>query len=133
MSKQRGRATNNFSSDKIPRKEDEPTLPTRRDMVTAGFEAVDANGEPLFHAIVTDTCTIGRDKDCNIVIRGDSKVSRKHARVVRREIAYFIRDLSSANGVFVNGTRLTEPYELKVGDEVEIGLQKWTFARKMAG
>ena len=133
MAKQRGRSTDNFSSDKIPRRDEETVLPTRRDLVSAGFEAVDDNGEPLFHAIVTDTCTIGRDKDCNIVIRRDSKVSRKHARVIRREMAYLIRDLGSANGVYVNGTRLTEPYELKVGDEVEIGLQKWKFTRKLAG
>lgn len=133
MAKKRGRATDNFSSDKIPKADEETVLPTRRDLVRAGFEEVDANGEMLFHAIVTDVCTIGRDPECNIIIRGDSKVSRKHARVLRRDISYFIRDNGSSNGVFVNGTKITEPHELKVGDEVQIGTRNWKFTRKMGG
>jgi len=54
----------------------------------------------------------------------DSKVSRKHARVVRRDGAYFIEDLGSTNGTFVNrGRRLLPgtPQELNEGDEIIVG------------
>jgi serine/threonine-protein kinase len=54
----------------------------------------------------------------------DSKVSRKHARIVRRNGAYFIEDLGSTNGTFVNrGRRLLPgtPQVLNTGDEIIVG------------
>jgi len=54
----------------------------------------------------------------------DSKVSRKHARIVRRNGAYFIEDLGSTNGTFVNrGRRLLPgtPQVLSEGDEIIVG------------
>lgn len=133
MGKKRGRATDDFASDQAAPASGSYTVPTKRDQVHAGFEELDAHGEKLFHAIVTDVCTIGRDAECNLVIRGDSKVSRKHAIVTRKDIAYWIADNESSNGVIVNGKKIKEAHELKVGDEVQIGLQKWTFARKVSG
>ena len=54
----------------------------------------------------------------------DSKVSRKHARIIRRNGAYFIEDLGSTNGTFVNrGRRLLPgtPQVLNSGDEIIVG------------
>ena len=54
----------------------------------------------------------------------DSKVSRKHARILRRDGAYFIEDLGSTNGTFVNrGRRLLPgtPQVLTEGDEIIVG------------
>jgi serine/threonine-protein kinase len=54
----------------------------------------------------------------------DSKVSRKHARIIRRDEAYFIEDLGSTNGTFVNrGRRLLPgtPQVLNEGDEIIVG------------
>lgn len=54
----------------------------------------------------------------------DSKVSRKHARIIRRNGAYFIEDLGSTNGTFVNrGRRLLPgtPQVLNEGDEIIVG------------
>ncbi|MBE7492888.1 MAG: FHA domain-containing protein [Planctomycetes bacterium] len=133
MSKKRGKATDDFASDSAAPASGSFTVPTKRDVVQTGFEEIDTSGEKLFHAIVTDVCTVGRDSECNIVIRGDSKVSRKHAIIERKDIAYWIRDNDSSNGVIVNGRKITAPHELKVGDEVQIGLQKWTFARRASG
>lgn len=107
-------------------------MPTRRDVVHAGFEVPDPSGEILFHAIVTDTCAIGRDGDCNLVIRGDSKVSRRHAVIERRGVDFVIKDAGSSNGTIVNGQKIEGEHALKVGDEVQIGLQKWKFARRAA-
>jgi hypothetical protein len=54
----------------------------------------------------------------------DAKVSRRHARILRRERAYFIEDLGSTNGTFVNrGRRLLPgaPQVLSEGDEIIVG------------
>ena len=54
----------------------------------------------------------------------DAKVSRRHARIIRRDNVYLIEDLGSTNGTFVNrGRRLLpgSPQVLSEGDEVIVG------------
>lgn len=54
----------------------------------------------------------------------DAKVSRRHARIVRRNGMYFVEDLGSTNGTYVNrGRRLLpgNPQSLNDGDEVIVG------------
>ena len=50
-------------------------------------------------------------------------LSRRHARIVRREGQVFLEDLQSLNGTFLNKTRLVPdiPYALKDGDLVQLG------------
>jgi len=63
---------------------------------------------------------IGRDAECDGVIRDDG-ISRRHARVCRDESgAFVIEDLGSTNGVFVDGTRI-ERHRLAEGDKVLLG------------
>jgi FHA domain/Double zinc ribbon len=54
----------------------------------------------------------------------EAKVSRRHARITMREGQYFLEDMGSTNGTFVNrGKRLAagERYQLKDGDEIIVG------------
>jgi diguanylate cyclase (GGDEF)-like protein len=63
---------------------------------------------------------IGRSPQCQI-IPDDTHVSRCHAEIFRREGGeIWIRDLGSANGVFVNGVKVTEQ-ALTNGDKILIG------------
>jgi pSer/pThr/pTyr-binding forkhead associated (FHA) protein len=63
---------------------------------------------------------IGRD-GADIVVE-DSKVSRKHADLtLLGPEAYFIRDLASTNGTFVNGRRVTEKRKLIHEDRIRVG------------
>jgi pSer/pThr/pTyr-binding forkhead associated (FHA) protein len=50
-------------------------------------------------------------------------VSRRHARISRRDDQVFIEDLNSLNGTFLNATRLVPelPYPVKGGDQVQLG------------
>lgn len=50
-------------------------------------------------------------------------VSRRHARIVRRGNSYWIEDLGSMNGTYVNGRRLPphRPFPLRPGDRVRFG------------
>lgn len=82
--------------------------------------------------LVNDESTIGRwDADNGIfpdvdldAHDSDAKVSRRHARIVRNGGGYFIEDLGSTNGTYVNrGRRLLpgNPQSLSDGDEVIVG------------
>jgi serine/threonine protein kinase len=62
---------------------------------------------------------VGRQKDCDVVLP-DSKVSRRHARLLPVGRSYVVEDLGSSNGVYVNGQRI-ERRILRHSDLVEIG------------
>lgn len=54
----------------------------------------------------------------------EAKVSRRHARITLREGQYFVEDLGSTNGTFVNRGKRLMPgvrHELKDGDEIIVG------------
>ena len=66
--------------------------------------------------------TIGRDSDNNIVL--DNKlVSRHHAMIQKIKNAYFLKDLNSTNGTYINDTRIpSDKYiRLNAGDKVTVG------------
>ncbi len=53
---------------------------------------------------------------------GDPEISRRHARVARGADGQLaIEDLGSANGTFVNGTRIDAPRTLVAGDQIRVG------------
>ena len=51
----------------------------------------------------------------------DQEISRQHARVVQRGGYYWIEDVGSSNGTFVNGLRIFSPQVLQPGDEIRLG------------
>jgi pSer/pThr/pTyr-binding forkhead associated (FHA) protein len=54
----------------------------------------------------------------------EAKVSRRHARISFRDGQYFLEDLGSTNGTFVNRGRRLSPgtsQTLKDGDEIIVG------------
>ncbi len=67
-----------------------------------------------------DEITIGRKED-NLVHLPERNVSRRHARLLRRNGAVLLEDLQSANGTQVNGVRIQEAVPLQDGDLVKIG------------
>jgi pSer/pThr/pTyr-binding forkhead associated (FHA) protein len=66
-----------------------------------------------------DEIIIGRDSGNDVQI-DNVAVSREHAKIIRDKHYYFIEDLESTNGTFVNGIRINNKY-LKEDDEISIG------------
>jgi hypothetical protein len=65
--------------------------------------------------------TIGRSRDCDIVLE-DHNVSRRHAQIrPAGRNAWTVEDLGSTNGVRVNGRSVERPERLNPGDELAIG------------
>jgi hypothetical protein len=63
--------------------------------------------------------TIGRER-ANLLSIHDSLASRQHARIDYAAGAWVITDLSSSNGTYVNGMRITRQ-ALQPGDQIQIG------------
>lgn len=63
--------------------------------------------------------TIGRKEGNDIVIENQA-VSGFHARIVQEDQQYFIEDLNSLNGTFLNGQKVSR-YSLHHGDIILIG------------
>jgi hypothetical protein len=67
------------------------------------------------------TCSIGRVPG-NALALADSKVSRQHALIrVQNRHEFWLMDLGSSNGTFLNERRVTRPERLQDGDWIEIG------------
>lgn len=66
------------------------------------------------------TYTIGSDDDNDLVI-DDKQVSNRHAQLERHGTQFYIRDLRSAFGTFLNGEKVTEQAELHSGDQISVG------------
>lgn len=49
-------------------------------------------------------------------------ISKKHFRIYRQGPAYFIEDLRSTNGTYLNGDPLTQPQPLGEGDEIVVAI-----------
>ena len=77
-------------------------------------------GQVVQQVTLKDELRIGRAPDNDVKLT-DQMVSRHHALVQRREGAYLLTDLGSANGTYVRGVRLTEPYTLSQGDVFAVG------------
>ena len=70
------------------------------------------------HPLNADS-VVGRDRTCGIVLSHPA-VSRRHARITLSGSSWVLEDLKSANGTFVNNTRV-ERAKLKPGDVVRFG------------
>ena len=58
-----------------------------------------------------DTLVIGRKDDCHLVIQ-DAKISRQHAMIRKQDDGFWIYDLGSSNGCFLNDMRIINAEKL---------------------
>ncbi|MCC7451893.1 MAG: FHA domain-containing protein [Anaerolineae bacterium] len=67
--------------------------------------------------------SIGRLKDCDILLDYDSQVSRLHAKVIYNPAtpAYYVEDAGSRNGTFIGEDKLSGRAELSPGTLFRVG------------
>lgn len=80
------------------------------------------------HYILNDNITLGRSSKNDIVIK-DKFVSKNHLIFLEDNDSYFIKDLGSANGTFVNGVRIepNNPVKLYDNDKIGVGFIQFIF------
>jgi hypothetical protein len=69
---------------------------------------------------LAEELTVGRAGGCQITL-DDTYVSQLHARVFRRDGQFYVEDLGSTNGTFLNRKKVTSPIAIRKGDRLQIG------------
>jgi hypothetical protein len=73
----------------------------------------------------------------NTLVASNEFVSRAHAEIRPKHGRYFVRDLGSRNGTFVNGKKVSAEQELAVNDTITLGPdpvgQRYRFVRAEVG
>jgi adenylate cyclase len=77
-----------------------------------------------FH--VREKVAIGRHPAQDIQLL-DRVVSKEHAVIERRNGEFFLVDVGSRNGTYVNGHQIGKPHQLEDGDEITIGSTAFTY------
>lgn len=88
--------------------------PARQLIVTGGSMA--GTALPLTGA----TIVVGRSQDSALVL-SDSYVSSRHARIFFSADSWWIEDLDSTNGTFVDGRRISQPTRIVPGMKIVAG------------
>jgi pSer/pThr/pTyr-binding forkhead associated (FHA) protein len=84
----------------------------------AGPFFTDPNGQE--HRFSAQTVTVGRAVECDVVI-ASKDVSREHARIHLDGRRWFVEDLGSTNGTFLNGERVIGSMNMRDGDSLKVG------------
>ena len=64
--------------------------------------------------------TVGRNPAHSLSVN-DAQVSRDHLRIFFKDGEFFLEDLGSTNGTYINGKQVRKPVPLKDGDLVSFG------------
>ncbi len=64
--------------------------------------------------------TLGRAHDCTIVL-DDDYASSRHARIFPKDGQWWVEDLGSTNGTYLDRSRLTSPTTIPLGVPVRVG------------
>jgi len=100
-------------------------------VATGGAPASDSPARPSMLMVSSDgqkprsvrldaSTTIGRSVECELRL-DDTYVSQQHARIFDRSGNWYVEDLGSTNGTFVNEQRLVAPAMLTPGDKIRVG------------
>jgi pSer/pThr/pTyr-binding forkhead associated (FHA) protein len=80
----------------------------------------DGDADPKLRHFYMAEITIGRNSACECQVSKDS-VSSRHARLSYHHGQWWLEDLDSTNGTYINGEKLTVPTVVISGDDVRCG------------
>jgi pSer/pThr/pTyr-binding forkhead associated (FHA) protein len=116
--------------------------PTRQEALARGRRAASSSlRRPLLVAVtggglsrgasfeVDGSLTIGRSPQMDIQI-DDPFASGRHARIYEREGTFFVEDIGSTNGTYLNGRRLDGRRPLEPDDSIRIGDTEFRYERQ---
>jgi hypothetical protein len=112
---QAGRTPRRGAKAKSPASGAAPLPPGLRSIVVRAAEGA----KP--HTIqVAASMVVGRARECELRI-DDVYASQQHARLFGKNGAWYVEDLGSTNGTFVNEQKLAAPALVQPGDKIRVG------------
>ncbi len=104
------------------------SLPPTPTLVLVGQQT-----KPAIIPLSPKKMSIGRDHGNSLAL-DDPATSQTHAELFPTKDGFYIRDLDSRNGVFVNKIKINNPYHLLHGDDIVIGnmLLHYSFPQSLA-
>jgi hypothetical protein len=87
---------------------------------------------PLLALPTDDSVTLGRSRECDLVVANPT-VSRRHALLRHDNGIWWLRDLGSINGTFLNGWRVMNAVEVRPGDRLTLGQADYRLTRVARG
>jgi hypothetical protein len=72
---------------------------------------------------------LGRGNENEITIK-DPYISKRHLKIVEDEENYYLEDLNSANGTFLNGDKIMDVVELENGDRIKVGQVEFLYVNR---
>ncbi|MBZ4376449.1 FHA domain-containing protein [Corallococcus sp. AS-1-6] len=102
-----------------------PRAPARMDL----FVRLSPDGDAT--RVDVERFTLGRGPQCSLVVKS-GRVSREHAVVTREGADYFIEDLGSSNGTWINHQRIKRQ-KIADGDTFNLGTEAVYFSLQPAG
>ncbi len=80
-----------------------------------------------FKILLCDSVTIGRSADCGVVIDYDKSVSGRHCRLTVQNGRFYVTDLNSSNGTFLDGRKIQTKAEISSGSLLGMGRLTFRF------
>lgn len=112
------------------------TLEQRLDIVVADDNTADSqhpfllllsrSGVGQLFPLIEEECVIGRSSSAQISL-DEPALSHKHARVTQRDGDWWLEDMGSTNGTFLNDKRVTGPARLRPSDVIRLGETRLLF------
>lgn len=80
------------------------------------------NNQPRQHwTLLDDSMTVGRGEESHIIIP-KRQISREHIRIYKDGEKFYLQDLDSKNGTWLNGHQVKGTAQINDGDEIQLAL-----------
>ncbi len=110
---------------KLPRRQKSQNLPSLKN-TTPAFKILSGSHKGKQFRLLSSKITIGKDRECDVILRDNSKCSKYHARVKQENGSYIIKSLDLKNPVLINNKPISAQV-LKQKDKVTIGDVQFLF------
>jgi pSer/pThr/pTyr-binding forkhead associated (FHA) protein len=104
----------------VGRPQRQPRRPARPGRSTPQLRLLEGAGPKGRSYPLVDELTLGRASGCQVTI-DDSYCSQVHARIFPRDGTWYVEDLGSTNGTYLNRRRVAGPMVMKKRDRLQIG------------
>jgi hypothetical protein len=89
------------------------------------LEVIKGSEEGKIFYLDKEEVIVGRQEDCDIEVE-DIEISRRHLRIFQENRRWFVQDLGSTNGTYVNKLRV-DRYMVHAGDKIRAGQTQFRF------